>query len=174
MKHGNLTLKRSARTYLRFMALKLRRITIFGMPGCRMIRPLQFASSSLLLSPAHKQDEKVSSDPDDYRNHEKFNNRFYDGDGLIYHTILMKVALLEMSLTSLPSVLSNKTTRPPRSPVAKCSPVLSNSIAEMMSTATFNILYNKTKTSTDQIRLCMYVGPLIQGLEKLATRLAQY
>ncbi len=38
-------------------------------------------------------------------------------------------------LTSLLSVLSNSTTRPPLSPVAKCSPLLSNSMAEMMSTA---------------------------------------
>lgn len=37
-------------------------------------------------------------------------------------------------LTSFPSVLSNRTTRPPRSPVARCSPLLSNSIAEMIST----------------------------------------
>ena len=36
--------------------------------------------------------------------------------------------------TFLQSVLSNKTTRPPRSPVARWSPDLSNSIAEIMST----------------------------------------
>jgi len=36
--------------------------------------------------------------------------------------------------TFLESVLSNKTTRPPRSPVARWSPYLSNSIAEIMST----------------------------------------
>lgn len=37
--------------------------------------------------------------------------------------------------TSFVSVLSNNTTLPPRSPVARWSPVLSNSIAEMTSTA---------------------------------------
>lgn len=37
--------------------------------------------------------------------------------------------------TSFASVLSNNTTLPPRSPVARWSPVLSNSIAEMTSTA---------------------------------------
>lgn len=39
------------------------------------------------------------------------------------------------NLTSFVSVLSNNTTLPPRSPVARWSPVLSNSIAEMISTA---------------------------------------
>lgn len=38
-------------------------------------------------------------------------------------------------LTSFPSFLSNIITRPPRSPIARLSPVLSNPIADMISTA---------------------------------------
>ncbi|KAL6006003.1 hypothetical protein ACLOJK_040048 [Asimina triloba] len=51
--------------------------------------------------------------------------------------------------TSLKSVFSNKTTRPPRSPVARWSPVLSNSIADIISTekhkgqSTFEVLNYK-------------------------------
>lgn len=52
-------------------------------------------------------------------------------------------------LTSFPSVLSNSTTRPPRSPVAKCSPDLSNSIAEIMSTAK-----NRSISWSDLPRIC--------------------
>lgn len=52
-------------------------------------------------------------------------------------------------LTSRVSVLSNKTTRPPRSPVARWSPDLSNSIADMISTANIRSR-NKSKAAWEK------------------------
>jgi hypothetical protein len=75
----------------------------------------------------------------------------------------------QRGLTSLPSVLSKSTTRPPRSPVAKCSPLLSNSIAEIMSTGRSNTeeyqqigagtkLWIQVQIWTAQVLLCCTIN----------------
>lgn len=61
------------------------------------------------------------------------------------------------TLTFFLSVLSNKTTRPPRSPVARWSPVLSNSMADIISTAIKKIhCYNEQCWITDMQKYQCY------------------
>lgn len=54
-------------------------------------------------------------------------------------------------MTSFESVLSNNTTLPPRSPVARWSPDLSNSIADMISTAKLRSKSSLAKVCNDAL-----------------------
>ena len=101
--------------YLWFMTLKLCFISKLRVPNC-VVHLLSISPGPTILK----------------------NNTAQECITTQHKTFLRLKSILQKKKerTSLLSVLSKRTTRPPRSPVARWSPLLSNSMAEMMSTGT--------------------------------------